>query len=358
MTYRPFTPLQLAPGQIWGNNYEIRRMLARGSVTEVYRAYAPALKTEVALKIMTFRPATDAGTARLRERFQQGMRGVVGLEHPNIGRVYDYGELEGYCYTAMELINGPSLRDLLSERRRGLPETYALSVFQQICDAMTFAHNQGLTHQNLHPGNILLADDAQRPVVIDFGMLGMLSGDIYSTAEFSPRAPLYLAPEQAAGEAVGPWTDVYALGILLYEMVTGDVPFKGLAPTSVLVQHLQQPPRAPSELNPGLDPAIENAILKALSKRPADRFQSPLAMLEAMRPPDNPLDFDTITLTREDLQDVRQQAAILQPALKPAAGTVAEEQGAPQAPLFPVLVGVILVVIVILVVLLAGQGAF
>jgi serine/threonine protein kinase len=358
MNQQPAAPLQLQPGQIWGSNYEIIRLLARGSVTEVYRAYAPALKAAVALKIMTFRPEDEARQVRLRERFYVAQRSAADLEHPNIGRIYDFGELDGRFFVAMELIEGPSLRDVLSERRRGLSVERALAIFQQVCDAVTFAHSQGITHQNIHPGNILLADGGQRPVIVDFGTFGALSGDIHSTAEFSPRAPLYMAPEQAAGETVGPRTDVYALGILLYEMVTGDVPFKGLSPTSVLVQHLQQAPRPPSELDTTLDPAIESAILKALSKQPEDRFSSPFAMLEAMGHRDDALDFDTITLPRELLGDIHRQASAFRPAASPTPNPTSARRREPPQALLPVLLGVILVVVVTaLIVLLASQGA-
>ncbi len=358
-------PLRLEPGQIWGNHYEIRRLVARGSVTEVYRAFAPALKTEIALKIMTFRPEDAGRSAGLHERFFEALRACAGLEHPNIGRIFDYGEIEGRYYIAMEYIEGTALRDVLSERRSGLPEERALDIFQQVADAVAYAHSKGVVHQDIRPGNVILADGGARPVVIDFGMMGVLSGDEQSTAEYSPRAPLYMSPEQASGGEVGPAADIYSLGILLYEMVTGDVPFKGTSATRVLVQHLQQEPRLPSDLNIQVDLAVETAIMRALAKRPEDRFESPLSMIELIRRTPDPQEFDTVTLHTDNLQDFRQRAAA---AARPVSGPPPEKVlppsgGTPRLSArsfsFGVLVGALLVLLTLIVivgVLLSQMG--
>ncbi|MBN2472503.1 MAG: serine/threonine protein kinase [Anaerolineae bacterium] len=345
-------PLRLEVGQIWGNHYEIRRLLARGSVTEVYRAFSPTLKSELALKIMTFRPEDDARKARLHDRFMEAMQACTGLSHPNIGRIFDYGEIEGRYYIAMELIEGAVLRDVLSERRSGLPEERARHIFQQVADAVAYAHSKGVIHQDIRPGNIMLADDGERPVVIDFGMMGVLSGDEQSTAEYSPRAPLYMSPEQAAGGTVGPASDVYSLGILLYEMVTGDVPFKGSSAARVLVQHLQQEPRLPSDLNIQVDVAVETAIMRALAKRPEDRFDSPLSMVELIQHTPDPQEFDTVTLHRDSLQEFRQRVATVRKSSGPPPEMVSDNpDGMPRMSArsfsFGVLVGVLLVLVMI-----------
>lgn len=365
MNRQSTVPLRLQPGQIWGNHYEIRKLLARGSVTEVYRAFAPALKAEVALKIMTFVPEDEERQARLHERFFEAMRECAALDHPNIGRVLDFGELEGRYYITMELFEGPTLRDVLSERRDGLPEQRTLHLFGQIADAVAYAHSKGVVHQDIRPGNILLADDGERPVLIDFGMLGVLSGDEQSTAEYSPRAPLYMSPEQAAGGEVGSQSDVYSLGILLYEMVTGDVPFKGSSAARILVQHLQQDPPLPSDLNVSIDVAVETAIMRALAKKPEDRFDSPLTMLEMIRRTPDPQEFDTVTLHNDSLQEFRQRAATVRRASGPPPEKVSSEVSdanriSARSFSAGVLVGglLVLLVLVVIVLLLASQGGF
>lgn len=365
MDSRSTTNLQFKPGQIWGNNYEMRRRIARGSVTEVYRAFAPTLKTEVALKIMTFRPEDDSRVDRLHDRFFAAMQMCSGLEHPNIARIFDYGEIDGHFYEAMELVEGSTLRDILSARRTGLPEQRALDIFAQVADAVAYAHSKGVTHQDIRPGNIMMADDGERPVVVDFGMLGVVSGDQQSTAEYSPRAPLYMSPEQASGGEVGPRSDVYSLGILLYEMFTGDVPFKGVSAARVLVQHLQQSPRPPSELNIGIDLAVETAILKALAKKPEDRFDSPLSMLESIQRTPDPQEYDTVTLNRESLRDFRQQVATtrLTTSAPPEKISTAEIKGLPQPRTgvgtfsAGVVVGILLVLVVLVVAVLVLSQA-
>ncbi|GAB4572372.1 MAG: hypothetical protein Kow0077_11660 [Anaerolineae bacterium] len=308
MTHEPGAFPHLEPGQTWKSKYIVRRLLGRGNMGLVFRAYASALKTEVTLKILFVRPVDSARYEQLKTRFLETMKACADLEHPNIARVLEYGEYDGRLYLVRELVDGPTLRDVLSERRSPLPFDQTLSIFQQVADALHYAHHRGVIHQDIRPGNVLLADSGERPVVVDFGLLGVMSGDSRTTAEYSPRAPLYMSPEQASGGSVGPRSDVYSLGVLLYEMVTGDVPFKGMSPAAVLVQHLQQPPRPPSELNPGLDVAVEMAIMKALAKNPAERFESPLALLEAIQQQSDPDEFDTITLSRESLRDFRERA--------------------------------------------------
>jgi len=299
------TVTTLEPGQLW-QGYQIQRLLGRGALSEVYRAFSPALAAPVALKILLLRPEDEHKAAALQRRFFLALRLCATLEHPGIARVYDYGLVGAHYYIAAQLVEGGSLRDVLSERRSGLPAARALALFRQVADAVAYAHAHGVTHQDIRPGNILLAGP-DTPVVVDFGLLRVVAGDSQTTAEFSPRAPLYMSPEQAGGGAVTPQSDVYSLGILLYELLTGDVPFRGSTPVQILVQHLQRDPRPPGELVPDLDPRVEAAILRAMAKDPAARFASPLEMVAALEGPAPSLDYDTITLTDGDAREVRAQ---------------------------------------------------
>ncbi len=308
---QPHSSLPLEPGQRFGA-YEIRRMLGRGTVAEVYRAFSPDLHLEVALKIL--HPATRASGAaaedQQRWRFGREMQLISSLHHPNIARIFDYGDIQGKYYVAMELIEGPSLRDMLSERRTAFPPDRALQIFRPLADAVAYAHSYGVLHQDIRPGNILFDDTTNRPVLVDFGLVRVLGYDDLTTAPFSPHSPAYMSPEQAAGREVTPRSDIYSLGILLYELITGDVPFKGETATRVLVRHMQEAPRPPGELVVNLDPRIESAILRALDKDPHNRFATPREMLEALEKPIAESEYDTLRLPRENVQEFRQKVRL------------------------------------------------
>jgi serine/threonine protein kinase len=354
-THRPFGASQLNPGDRVGA-YEIRRLLGRGTLSEVYRVYAPDLNTEMALKMLYFLPEDDAEATALRNRFAREMERVSILQHPNIARIYDYGEYNEFYFLIMELLESTSLRDLLSERRGGLPRDRALDIFRQIVDGVAFAHSKGIIHQDIRPGNILLADGGTHPVIVDFGLMRVLTNEGSTTAEFSPRIPLYMSPEQAAGNPVTLRSDIYSLGILLYEMVTGDVPFKGGTAARILVQHLQQMPRPPSELVADLDPRIESAIMQALAKNPEERFASPRDMLEVIDRQVDVKEYDTITLAKEDARAFRQQVQ----AAKAEAAVPAPEAGAgtgiSRTTIILIAAAVVVVVIVIAVILFSQGG--
>lgn len=291
--------------------YEIRRVLGRGSVSEVYEAYSPDMKLEVALKLIVPSLNSEAEASAWERRFIEEMQGVVELDHPNITRTLDFGVRGDAYFIVMELVRGTSLRDLLSQGRKGLPEDQAVKIFRQVADAVAYAHGKGVLHQDIRPGNILMAGHTQ-PMVVDFGLMRILADDGTTTAQFSPRAPIYMSPEQAAGREATSASDIYSLGILLYEMVTGDVPFKGGSAARIMVQHMQEAPRPPSELCVDLDPRIEAAILQALAKEPQARFSSPRSMIEAVVDPGDSEEYDTVTLSKHDISEFRGRAQAAQ----------------------------------------------
>ncbi len=322
MTGKPsHTALPMEPGQSLAG-YEIRRLIHRGMIADVYRAASAGLGADVALKVLRIFPESEEKAVELQHRFYHEFQAIAALQHPNIVRIYDFGQDAGRYYIAMEMVEGTTLRDILSERRGGLPHEQALSLFNQVADALAYAHSRDIIHQDIRPDNILMAGGV-RPVVVDFGLMRVISDDQTTTAEYSPHAPFYMSPEQAAGGEVTARADIYSLGILLYEMITGDVPFKGGSAARILVQHLQQSPRPPGELVVGLDPRVEQAILRALAKDPAERFSSPRSMIETLEHPVNSGEFDTITLTRERATAFRQRVQDVQSQQAPQVVTPA-----------------------------------
>ena len=294
--------------------YRIERLLGRGSGAEVFRALDTTSGEEVAFKLLH----VFSDDAAQVDRFQRELNQVTRLIHPNIARVRTYGTHEDRFYIVMDLVEGTSLRDVLSERRDGLAFPKALDIFQQVAAAVGYAHTQGVIHLSIRPSNILLASGVQ-PMLVDFGMTEALGIDSVTTAQFSSRAPIYMSPEQAAGREITPLADIYALGILLYEMTTGDVPFKGNVPARIMVQHLQAEPRPPIELKGDLDPRVNDAILQALAKEPADRFATPLAMLEALTAEAEADSYDTVNLSRNEARAFRQELLAARDQLKRAA---------------------------------------
>lgn len=352
--------------------YRIVRLLGRGSRAEVFRAMDDTTGQEVALKLLH----THSDDPVLVERFQNEMAHIARLEHPNIARVHTSGVHDERLYIVMDLVEGTSLRDVLSERRDGLAFPKALDIFQQVAAAVGYAHTQGVIHLNIRPSNILLASGVQ-PMLVDFGMSEALEGDSVTTAEFSSRAPIYMSPEQAAGREITPRADVYALGILLYEMTTGDVPFKGNIPARIMVQHLQAEPRPPIELKGDLDPRVNSVILQALAKDPEHRFATAQAMLEALTAEAEADNYDTVNLSRSEAKAFRQELLAARDQLKRAAPPERVEEPElsadepdtlatpPREPVKPSIeiskamllaVGVALVVIVLVLILLLSQG--
>jgi serine/threonine protein kinase len=278
-------------------SYTLRALLGRGRDTEVYRAYSPELKRDVALKI--YHPDLKRFTSA---QFKKEMGTIAALKHPNIMRIYDFGIEGELYYIVMEKIKGTGLRDMLSAHPTGLERDETLRIFSQLASAVSCAHDHNVVHGNLKPDNVLL-DQSQRPVLTDFNIPCLRErGDAFRSS-----TPAYLAPEQITDGIAQPQSDIYTLGILLYEMVTGDVPFKGSTYEQIVSQHLSTPPRLPSQITIGLDPRIERAILKALSKDPAERYPSARDMLSVMETEESEDRFQTVSLTREQVQKRRSE---------------------------------------------------
>jgi serine/threonine protein kinase len=259
----------LSPGQKIGK-YEIRRLLGRGGMAEVYRAFNPGLNQDVAIKVLHPHIINSEDAV---QRFTNEAHAVAALSHPNVIRVFDFDVADGIYYMVMELIDGPSLHSIMTEYPKGMPLSLVARIFEQLAEAVTYAHERGTIHRDIKPANVLMANGA-RAVLTDFGLARITGAERLTATGMSSGTPVYMSPEQASGEEAKRESDIYSLGVLLYEMVTGRVPFIGNSFAAVLLQHLQEPPEPPSKLVPDLDPKIEAVIMRALEKDPARRYHS------------------------------------------------------------------------------------
>ena len=255
--------------RLFDGRYELIRRLGAGGMATVWLAEDTSLHRKVAIKVLAERYAEDE---QFVERFRREAQSAAGLNHPNIVAVYDRGVSDGSYYIAMEYLDGPTLKDLIDERG-GLEPKRAIGYAMQILSALRFAHNHGVVHRDIKPHNVVVAPDG-RLKVTDFGIAraGTSSqmtevGSIVGTAQ-------YLSPEQARGEIVGPPSDLYSVGIVLYEMLTGHVPFEGDSAVAIAMKHLSEEPVPPSVYVPSTPPALEQVVMRALAKDAADRYQT------------------------------------------------------------------------------------
>jgi beta-lactam-binding protein with PASTA domain len=261
--------------QVLGERYEIGGVLGRGGMAEVHRGRDLRLGREVAVKVLRSDLARDPS---FQVRFRREAQAAASLNHPAIVAVYDTGEdrtaLGATPYIVMEYVEGDTLRDVL--RREGvLPAERAMALAADICGALDFSHRNGIVHRDVKPGNVMITPQGAVKVM-DFGIARAVSDSaatMTSTAAVIGTAQ-YLSPEQARGESVDARSDVYSMGCLLYELVTGAPPFTGDSPVSVAYQHVREDPRLPSSINPKVPAELDAILLKAMSKNPANRYQS------------------------------------------------------------------------------------
>jgi hypothetical protein len=265
------------PGTVLAKRYRIIGLLGRGGMGEVYRADDLKLGQPVALKFLPREVERDAG--RL-QRFLNEVRMALKVTHPNVTRVYDIGEVDGHHYISMEYVDGEDLSSLL--RRIGrLPKTKAVQVARQLCAGLAAAHDQGVLHRDLKPANVML-DGRGQVKITDFGLAGL--EETIEGAEARAGTPAYMAPEQWFGQEVSTRTDVYALGLVLYELFTGESVYAGKSPAEILEmqQEGSSTVTSPSKVIEGFDPAVEGLILRCIAKDPAQRPGSALAISAAL----------------------------------------------------------------------------
>jgi eukaryotic-like serine/threonine-protein kinase len=248
--------------------YVIRRKLGAGGMADVYLAEDEELGRNVALKMLNDRHARDD---QFVERFRREAQSAAGLNHPNIVSIFDRGQAEGTYYIAMEYLDGPTLKELLVKHGK-TPIDIAIDYSRQILGALAFAHRHGIVHRDIKPHNIVFGAD-KRLKVTDFGIARSGTSQMTEAGSIVGTAQ-YLSPEQARGAPVDPRSDIYSLGIVLYEMLTGRVPFSGDAAVEIAMKHLQEVPVPPSRLRPEVPHELDAVVMRALAKDPDQRYAS------------------------------------------------------------------------------------
>ena len=258
--------------------YTIRELLGSGGMGKIYKATHPTLERDVAIKLIHL---DHAGDPTVVDRFRREARVVAALRHPGIIQLYDFDIEADMLYMVMEYIPGESLAQRLAgihAQGGQLPLDEALRLFHSICQAVAYAHQQGVVHCDLKPGNVLI-DTQGRPVLTDFGIAKFISGQRLTITGDIIGTPHYMSPEQAAGGTIGPYSDVYALGVMLYELTTGVLPFSGDTSMSIVFKHVNELPPLPRAINPDLPEAVEQIIQRALAKDRAERYPSAQELL-------------------------------------------------------------------------------
>jgi predicted Ser/Thr protein kinase len=257
--------------------YRIVEQVGLGGMATVYKAYQPSMDRYVAIKVL---PKHFAADPTFVGRFEQEAKVIAKLENARILPVYDYGEDDGVTYIVMRYLEGGTLTDQLRTGEPGLEEI--ARIIGQIAEGLDYAHKRGVIHRDMKPSNIML-DHSGDVYITDFGISKLVEGTAQFTGSGIIGTPAYISPEQGLGQPVDHRTDIYSLGVVLYQMATNDVPFHAETPLAVVIKHIHEPLPLPRSINPALPEAVENVILKALAKNPDDRYQSCSEMAAALR---------------------------------------------------------------------------
>src|SRR5579883_20818 len=278
-------------GTLIAGRYEIREHIATGGMASVFKTWDHRVERIVAIKVLR---SLDKNDQRAVERFRREARAAAALAHPNAVTIYDFVEELGQYFLVMEYIHGPTLKQLIGQRRQ-LQAREAIEIAAQVCAVLQVAHARGFIHRDIKPQNIMLAwsgggamggglsDGGVWVKLTDFGIVRVAedagltnSGIVLGTAD-------YLSPEQARGETLTASSDLYSLGVVMFEMLTGRPPFVGPTAVSIAMQHASANPPTLRQFNPHIPPAIEQLVLRTLQKEPEDRFSSAAEMQQALR---------------------------------------------------------------------------
>ena len=262
-------------GTLIDNRYAVTEVLGAGGMAQVYLARDRVLDRDVALKVMREQYADDAGFV---ERFTREARNAAALNHPSIVQVYDQGREDGSYYMAMEYVPGGTLKDRIVEGG-ALDPGEAAGIAGRVAEALDVAHGRGIVHRDIKPQNVLLTPSGEAKVA-DFGIARAASSKRITETNLVLGTSAYMSPEQAMGEPVGPSSDLYSLGVVLYEMLTGEQPYRADDPIATAMKHVDDPPRHPRDANPAVPEELDALVVKLLAKRPEDRYASAAELAE------------------------------------------------------------------------------
>jgi serine/threonine-protein kinase len=265
---------EVSEGSVVDGRYRVLRRLGSGGMADVWLADDAHLQRQVALKVLHSRFAQDR---EFVERFRREAEHAAGLQHPNVVAVFDRGEFEGTYYIAMQYVEGSSLKELIDA---GLTPEQAAHLVRQVLEAARFAHRHGIVHRDLKPQNVIV-DPEGKAVVTDFGIARAGVSEITQAGSVM-GTPHYLSPEQAQGMDVTPVSDLYSIGVILYEALTGRVPFEADSAVAIAMKQVSQTPQRPSSIDPQVSPALDAVAMRALEKEPGQRFQSADAFIAAL----------------------------------------------------------------------------
>jgi serine/threonine protein kinase/Tfp pilus assembly protein PilF len=295
--------------------YRLIERLGRGGMAEVYRAYQPRLERDVAVKVMLGYLAEDE---KFIGRFEREAKAVAALRHPHIVQIYDFDVEDDVYYMVMEYIGGETLKARLKRldaEGKWMPLDEVAQIFRALCDALDYAHAQGCIHRDIKPANVMF--EGERLVLTDFGIASIVGGTRYTVSGAMVGTPAYMSPEQGQGDPGDVRSDVYSLGVILYEMVTSRLPYDADTPLAIVLKHLSEPLPLPSQVCADVPPAVEKVILRALAKSPDDRYQSAGALAEALEAAAESVEVPAEVLPplREPHVDVTRLAPVAEPAL-------------------------------------------
>ena len=259
--------------------YQIIRSIGQGGMAKIYLAYQPSIRREVAIKVMSSPLQQSTNSTK---RFAKEVEVIAHLQHPQIIPVYDFGEHDDQIYIVMAYIRGGTLADRIDHAPNGLSEREIIRLFDLICEGLDYAHAKGVVHRDLKPNNILM-DENNNPYIADFGLAKLTEGKIELTHTMMTGTAAYMAPEIAQSGKSTKRADIYALGIILFEMLTGKLPFQGETPYKMLSAHIHQPVPNIHKFKPELPEAIQAVIDKVLAKDPVNRFATPRELTNAFK---------------------------------------------------------------------------
>jgi tRNA A-37 threonylcarbamoyl transferase component Bud32 len=265
------------PTRVLNDRYEVDKPLGRGGMAQVFRGTDRVLGRTVAIKVLDQKHRNDA---KFVTRFRREAQAAAGINHPNVVSVFDTGSEDGLHYIVMEYVDGETLDDVLA-REKVLPPERVVAIAEPVARALEAAHQKGMVHRDVKPGNIML-DRSGTVKVVDFGIARAAADDTLTQTGIVLGTAAYLSPEQAQGVAVDPRSDVYSLGCVLYEMLTGRKPFTGDSALAIAYKHVREDPTPPSQVNPDIPTELEAVVTTAMAKDPAQRFPSGGAMQEAL----------------------------------------------------------------------------